>query len=145
MQHYSQKRRKIAKDNLKIQQLFKLLIKKGPYYICVLFHRCFYRRSVLTFDSINYNNELDLKCLIKSFDALFYICKACHKKYLKDSVPCQSVSNMLEVHSLPTEFENIRKLEKVLIAKRLLFKKVAIIPCGQMGKSYRNYLQHNSR
>ena len=60
-------------------------------------------------------------------------------------MPCQSVSNMLEVHSLPTEFENIRKLEKVLIAKRLLFKKVAIMPCGQMGKSSRNYLQHNSR
>ena len=44
MQDYSQKRRKIAEANLKIQQ-FKLLIKEGPYYICVFCHRSFYRRS----------------------------------------------------------------------------------------------------
>ena len=35
---------------------------------------------------------------------------------------------------MPTEFESVRKLEKVLIAKRILFKKVAIMPCGQMEK-----------
>ena len=47
---------------------------------------------------------------------------------------CQAVSNKLEVHNLPPKFERIRKLEKVLIAKRILFKKVAIIPCEQMEK-----------
>ena len=44
MQDYSRKRTKIAEANLKIQQ-FKLLIKEGPYYICVFCHRSFYRRS----------------------------------------------------------------------------------------------------
>ena len=133
MQHYSQKRRKIAKANLKIKQ-FKLLIKEGPYYICVLCHRCFYRRSVLIFDSRKYNGELDKKFLVKSFDALFYICKTCHKKYVKSSMPCQAVSNKLELHNLSTEFESIRKLENVLIAKRILFKNVVIMPCGKWKK-----------
>ena len=35
---------------------------------------------------------------------------------------------------MPTQFESIRKLEKVLIAKRILFKNVAIMPCGKMEK-----------
>ena len=74
MQHYSQKRRKITESNLKIKQ-FKLLIKEGAYYVCVLSHRCFHRRSVLIFDSRKYNSELDKKFLVKSSDTLFYICK----------------------------------------------------------------------
>ena len=52
-------------------------------------------------------------------------------------MPCQTVSNKLEVFNLPTEFENIRKLEKFLIANCILFKK--------LGKDYRNYLQYTSR
>ena len=103
-------------------------------YICVLCHRCFYRRSVLIFDSSKYNSELDKKFWVKSFDALFNICKTCHKKYIKGSMPCQAVSNKLELYNLSTEFWSIRKLEKVLIAKRILFKKIAIMPCGQMEK-----------
>ena len=34
-----------------------------------------------------------------------------------------AVSNKLEVFDLPVQFQSIRKLEKVLIAKCLLFKK----------------------
>ena len=36
---------------------------------------------------------------------------------------------------MTTEIENTRKLEKILIAKRILLKKVAIMPCGQMVES----------
>ena len=45
-------------------------------------------------------------------------------------MPCQVVSNKSEVYNLPTEFESIRKLAKVLIAKRIILKKVAIVPHG---------------
>ena len=99
-----------------------------------MWHRCFYRRSVLIFDSKKYNSELDKKCLVKSFYTFLYISKTSHKKYLKDSMPYQSVSNKLEVYKLPKEFESIRKLEKFLIAKCILFKNVAIMPCEQMEK-----------
>ena len=73
MKDYSQRRTKIAKTNLKIKQC-KLLIEEGPYYIFVLLHRCFYRRSVLIFDCKKYSSELDKTFLVKSFDTLFYIC-----------------------------------------------------------------------
>ena len=53
---------------------------------------------------------------------------------MKDKVPCQSVSNKLDVYNFPSHFCGIRKLEKVLIAKRLLFKKITIMPRGQMEK-----------
>ena len=42
----------------------------------------------------------------------------------------------MEAFDLPVEFQSIRKLEKVLIAKRLLFKKVTIMPSGQMPKIF---------
>ena len=73
--------------------------------------------------------------LPKSFDTLFYISKTCHKKYQKDLMSCQAVSNMLEVWNVPTEFENMHNLEKFLIAKHMLFKKAAIIPCIHYMKS----------
>lgn len=34
----------------------------------------------------------------------------------------------LEVFELPKEFRDTRKFEKVLIARRLLFKKISIMP-----------------
>ena len=99
-------------------------------------HQCFYGGSVLIFDSTKYNSELDKKFLTKSFDPLFYTCKTCYKKYLKDSMPCQAVSNTLKVYNLPTEFESICKLEKVLIAKHILFKKVSICHMGKLFATY---------
>ena len=41
---------------------------------------------------------------------------------------------MLEVCELPKEFTDIRRLERVLVAKRLLFKKINIMPKGQSPK-----------
>ena len=41
---------------------------------------------------------------------------------------------MLEVCELPKEFRDIRRLERVLVARRLLFKKTNIIPKGQFPK-----------
>ena len=51
-----------------------------------------------------------------------------------NKVPCLSVSNKLDVYNCPSHFRGIRKLEKVSIAKRLLFKKITIMPRGQKKK-----------
>ena len=51
---------------------------------------------------------------------------------MKGRVPCQSVLNKLEVYNFPSYFRGIWKLEKVLIAKRFLFKTITIMPRGQM-------------
>ena len=49
-------------------------------------------------------------------------------------IPSQSVSNKLEVFDLPTEFQSIRKLERVLIARRVLFKRITGLSRGQVEK-----------
>ena len=53
-----------------------------------------------------------------------YICRTCCVKCQKGKVLCQAVLNKSEVFDLPVQFQSIRGLEKVLIAKRLLFTKV---------------------
>ena len=53
---------------------------------------------------------------------------------LKNNVPCQAVSNKLAVELLPNEFRDLRRLERVLVAKRILFKKVTVMPKGQSPK-----------
>ena len=76
----------------------------------------------------------DVFSFISSFDGNFYICKTCVKKLNKNSIPCQAVCNMLEVCELPKEFRDIRRFERVLVARRLLLKKINIISKGQSPK-----------
>ena len=74
--------------------------------------------------------------MIRSFNGSLHTCRTCCIKCQKGKVPYQAVANRLEVFDLPVEFQTIRKLEKVLIVKRLLLKKVTIMPSGQMPKIY---------
>ena len=52
----------------------------------------------------------------------------------KNNVPCQAVSNKLTVELLPNEFRDLLRLERVLVAKRILFKKVTVMPKGESPK-----------
>ena len=74
--------------------------------------------------------------MIRSFNGSLHTCRTCCIKCQKGKVPYQAVANRLEVFDLPVEFQTIRKLEKVLIVKRLLLKKVTIMPSGQMPKIF---------
>ena len=47
---------------------------------------------------------------------------------------CQAVCNMLQVFYLSHEFRDIRRFEKVLVARRLLFKEITIMPKGKSPK-----------
>ena len=76
----------------------------------------------------------DVFGLVSSFDGNFYICKTCGKKLKKNCIPCQAVCNLLEVCELPTKFRDIQRLERVLVARRLLFKKINIMLKGQSTK-----------
>lgn len=42
--------------------------------------------------------------------------------------------NKLELYQFPSDIAKLRRLEKTIIAKRLLFKKIAIMPKGQPPK-----------
>ena len=49
-------------------------------------------------------------------------------------MPAQAVCNNLQIFELPSRFRDLRKLEKIIIVKRLLFKKVTTMPKGQCPK-----------
>ena len=57
---------------------------------------------------------------MKSFDEELQICETCDKHLYKNEIPCQAVCNK-------TDLKNLKKLEKVLISKRSLFQKIAIM------------------
>ena len=62
-----------------------------------------------------------------------YICITCDRNLLKGLLPCQAVSK-LGIDDLPDKIKLLNRLEKVLIAKQILFKKVTIMPKGQQPK-----------
>ena len=55
------------------------------------------------------------------------VCVTCHKSIIKKRTPCQAVSYKLDVEVASKQLQDLKKLEKVLISKRILFKKVAIM------------------
>ena len=103
---------------------FKNQVKEGPLYICVTCNCCLYKISVTSFEKENYNDvNAILTSLVKSYDDLLYICKTCYKALKKKFIPCQAVSNKLDISFLPKEFESRSKHERVLVSRRILFRK----------------------
>ena len=116
-------------------ETFKSQISKGPLYICVVCNRTLYHSAVQLFYETRYEVSNDLfYSRVHSFDNKEYICKTCHSKLTKNNIPSQAVYNDLKIHDLPENFSDIRKLEKIIIAKRILFKKVTIMSKGQAPK-----------
>ena len=131
---YSKEKRK---NNESSVLRFQKQIQEGPYYICVVCNRCLYRRSVVLFAEQKYpviEEEFFYFATVSSFDSRQYICHTCHKKLKKQKIPCQAVCNKLQHFEFPNEISHLRKLEKVIISKRLLFKKIVIMPKGQTPK-----------
>ena len=69
-----------------------------------------------------------------SFDDKEYICKTCHSKVLKGEVPCRAVCNKLQVDEIPPELSILQKLEQILVAQRIVFEKIVVMPKGQQRK-----------
>ena len=113
--------------------IFKQKIREGPYYICSVCKRILYRKSVLIFVKSKYNSQQFFSDT-KSFDSKEYICKTCHPKVSKGNLPCQALYNNLYVDKIPEELSTLEKLEKILIAQRIVFQKIVIMPKGQQRK-----------
>ena len=64
---------------------------------------------------------------MKSFDEKLYICETCNKHLYENEIPCQAVCNKMVLDLIPDELKDFKKTEKVLIAKIILFKKIAIM------------------
>ena len=116
--------------------MFKELINEGLFYVCVVCQRCLYKKSVFHYDKNKFKSQISSFNLVRSFDGNLYICRTCRVKCQKGKVPCQAVSSKLEVFDLIVEFQSLQKLEKVLIANRILFIKIIIMPSSQMPKIF---------
>ena len=117
---------------------FREEITKGPYFICVVCNRSLYRKSVLTFNETKYdvNVLVERFCYekVNSYDGCQYICKTCDTKLKKKKIPCQAVWNKLQLFEFPHHIPCLNKLERVIIAKRILFSKIITMPKGQFRK-----------
>ena len=115
---------------------FHKAIEDGPFYICCVCNRTLYRRTVKIFYKSMYENfdEQAVFTNVKSFDDVIYICFTCHNHIRNSKIPPQAVWNILEVFELPPEIYNLKRLEKLLISKRILFKKIAVMSKGQQQK-----------
>ncbi|XP_015764283.1 PREDICTED: uncharacterized protein LOC107343234 [Acropora digitifera] len=114
--------------------VFQSKIKEGPFYICAVCNRLLYRKTVIHLNKEIYSSQLNVFTDVKSFDDKQYICRTCHTKVLKGNVPCQAVCNKLCVDELPPELSLLEKLEQILIAQRIVFEKIIVMPKGQQRK-----------
>ena len=98
-------------------------------YICTVCHSCLNGQSVKDFDQDKYQEILHACMLSKRLiiNCKLYICQLCNRNFSKKSSPLSCNHNKIGIEPLPKELQNIRRLEKVLISKRILFKKVAIM------------------
>ena len=110
-------------------------IKEGPYYICSVCNRLLYRKSVMLVNKNKYINvDETLFTDVKSFDDKEYICKTCHSKVLKGKIPCQAICNNMYVDKTPVELASLEKLEQILVAQRIVFEKIIVMPKGRQRK-----------
>ena len=112
---------------------FKRQIKAGPFHICCVCDRTLYKKSVITLQKNKYPRQ-DCFMLQCSFDGKEYVCKTCHGKLRKGQQPCQAAVNNLSVDETPTELAALEKLEQILIAQRIVFEKIVVMPKGQQRK-----------
>ena len=107
-------------------------ITEGLYYVCTCCNRMLYRKTERKFQCSAYPRDIFTE--IMSFDNVEYICGTCHLKAKKGQIPCQAVCEKLDIDEMPSELEALRKLESVLVAQRLVFQKIVVMPKGQQKK-----------
>ena len=110
-------------------------IKEGPYYICSVCNCLLYKKSVKLLAKKSYSSvPKSVFTSITSFDNKEYICKTCHLKVVKGRIPCQAVYNDMSIDEIPPELALLEKLEQILIAQRIVFEKIVVMPKGQQKK-----------
>ena len=72
---YDHKKANMSTSSKEKVSKFKGLIKDGPFFICVVCHRCLYRRSVVIFGQSKSSLELPPLFCVKSFDSSTYFVK----------------------------------------------------------------------
>ena len=114
---------------------FHSRIKEGPYYVCSVCNRLLYRKSVKLLEKKDYSSVAkSVFTNISSFDNKEYVCTTCLSKVVKGNIPCQAVYNDMSVDEIPPELALLEKLEQILVAQRIVFEKIIVMPKGQQKK-----------
>ena len=92
-----------------------------------------HKKSVKNFLNTKYSNQHYFS-IQTSFDGKEYICNTCNSKVKQGKVPCQAVINNMYVDDTPVELASLEKLEQILIAQRIVFEKIIVMPKGQQRK-----------
>ena len=50
---------------------------------------------------------------------------------MKGKVPCQAVSNKMELYAVPMQLKCLRKLESVFVSQKIMFEKIVMMPKGK--------------
>ena len=119
---------------------FEMAVKEGPVFICTCCHRLLYRHSVLVFYEKKYikvdsiSSVFETKHRKESIDQKEWICKKCHNILKKGSLPNQADANGLMLDNIPDELGSLNSMEIRLIAKRIAFMKMVLLPRGKQRK-----------
>jgi hypothetical protein len=114
---------------------FHSRIKEGPYYVCSVCNRLLYRKSVRLVGRKDYSSvPKSVFTNTSSFDNKEYVCITCLSKVVKGKIPCQAVYNDMSVDEIPPELALLEKLEQILVAQRIVFEKIIVMPKGQQKK-----------
>ena len=76
-------------------------------------------------DNLNMKNAFLLQnCItLRSFDEKTYICNTCRKHISINEMPYKAVFNKSRVNPVPDELKDFKKLEKILVSIKIIFKK----------------------
>ena len=64
---------------------------------------------------------------VRSFDVKTCICDTCHKHLSRNEMSFQAVFNKMSLYHIPDELKDLKKLEKILISKKIIFKKIPMM------------------
>ena len=107
---------------------FKRRIREGPYFICTVCNRILYKKSVITC----INKKLMLAKHISIFKSYLmekkYVCNTRRSRVIKGKLPCQAVVSNMYMDEIPRELSSLEKLEQILIAQRIVFEKIMVMP-----------------
>ena len=86
-----------------------------------------FKHSVRLFEHDKYILTAEFYSPIKLFDQKIYICNGCHKHLSRNEMPCQAAFNKKSLNPIPDELKDLNKSGKILIPRRIIFKKIAIM------------------
>ena len=100
-------------------------IKVGPYFICLICNRMLYRVNVTKCRTEKYPTVIQhIFTDVKSYDNTEYICHTCHVKAMKGRVPCQAVSNKMELYAVPMQLRCLRNWNLFLFHREPCLRKL---------------------